>query len=130
MRIVLIGPPASGKGTQGDVLSERFGIPKISTGDMLRKALSEGTPLGKEAESYMSKGALVPDSVVIGLVDARLGEADAAKGFILDGFPRTQAQGSALNQLLAKKNTPLSAVIQLDVARGPVDRAGDAAANR
>ena len=117
MRIVLLGPPASGKGTQGDFLSKRFGIPKISTGDMLRKARAEGTPLGKEAERYMNLGKLVPDSVVIGLVEQRLNEPDAKKGFILDGFPRTVAQAEALSSLLEKRGTPLEACVQIEVPR-------------
>ena len=100
MRLILLGAPASGKGTQAAVLTEQFGVPKISTGDMLRAALKAGTPLGKEAERYMSSGGLVPDSVVIGLVEERLKEADAQKGFILDGFPRTVAQAEALDGLL------------------------------
>jgi adenylate kinase len=117
VRIVLLGAPASGKGTQADMLRERFGIPKISTGDMLRAALKAGTPLGKEAERFMSAGKLVPDSVVIGLVEERIAEPDAQAGFILDGFPRTVPQAEALAGLLAKRGTPLSAVIQIDVPR-------------
>src|SRR5688572_10767852 len=100
MRIVLIGAPASGKGTQAAVLGERLGIPKVSTGDMLRAALKAGTPLGKEAEGFMSSGRLVPDRVVIGLVEERTAQADAQKGFILDGFPRTVPQDDALGALL------------------------------
>ena len=96
MRIVLLGAPASGKGTQANELCRTFGVPKISTGDMLRAALAAGTPLGKEAERYMNAGQLVPDSVVIGLVEERTAEPDAASGFILDGIPRTVPQAQAL----------------------------------
>ena len=95
IRIVLVGPPASGKGTQANVLSEGYAVPKISTGDMLREAKAAGTALGKEAEKFMTAGKLVPDEVVIGLVDERLNAADAENGFILDGFPRTTAQAEA-----------------------------------
>lgn len=117
MRIVLVGPPASGKGTQAARLVERLGVPQISTGDMLRAARKAGTQLGREAETYMSAGKLVPDSVVIGLVDERLTAPDCQKGFILDGFPRTVPQGEALRALLDKKGTPLQAVLQIDVSR-------------
>jgi len=117
VRIILLGAPASGKGTQADKLGARFGVPKISTGDMLRAALKAGTPLGKEAEKFMSAGGLVPDSVVIGLVEERLAEPDARAGFILDGFPRTVPQAEALSGLLERLGTPLDGVIQIDVAR-------------
>ncbi len=117
MRIVLVGPPASGKGTQATVLSQRFSVPQISTGDMLRAARAAGTELGKKAEGYMNAGKLVPDQVVIGLVDERLGADDAARGFILDGFPRTVPQAEALESLLAERGTPLDAVVQIDVDR-------------
>lgn len=117
MRLVLVGAPASGKGTQANVLSEKFGVPKISTGDMLREARKAGTKLGREAEGYMNAGKLVPDEVVIGLVDERLEQPDAAKGFILDGFPRTVAQAEALAGLLERRGVTLDAVVQLDVDR-------------
>lgn len=117
MRLVLLGPPASGKGTQAAILRERLGVPQISTGDMLRAARRDGTALGKEAERFMSVGQLVPDSVVIGLVEERLAEADTAQGFILDGFPRTVPQAEALEALLAKLAQPLDAVLQIDVSR-------------
>lgn len=117
MRLVLLGPPASGKGTQANVLCQNFGVPKISTGDMLRLALKQGTTLGKEAEGYMKAGKLVPDSVVIGLVEERIGQPDAAKGFILDGFPRTVPQAEALAELLGRRGAPLDAVVQIDVDR-------------
>jgi len=117
VRIVLLGPPASGKGTQADVLSKRFGVPKISTGDMLRSARAEGTPLGKEADRYMQLGKLVPDSVVISLVDERLDQSDAQNGFILDGFPRTVPQAEALSELLDRRGTPLDAALFIEVPR-------------
>ncbi len=116
-RMVLVGPPASGKGTQGSVLSDALGIPKISTGDMLREARAAGTDLGKKAEEYMNSGKLVPDTLVIGLVDERLNADDAKKGFILDGFPRTMPQAEALEALLEKRSSPLTHVLQIDVAK-------------
>jgi adenylate kinase len=102
MRLILLGAPASGKGTQAAVLTEKFSVPKVSTGDMLRAALKDGTPLGKEAAEYMNAGKLVPDSVVIGLVEERLRLPDAKPGFILDGFPRTVPQAEALEELLKR----------------------------
>jgi adenylate kinase len=115
MRLVLVGAPASGKGTQAAVLGERLGVPKVSTGDMLRAALAQGTPLGKQAEGFMNAGKLVPDEVVIGLVEERIGQGDAQKGFILDGFPRTVPQDDALSTLLERRGSPLDAVVTLDV---------------
>lgn len=115
MRLVLLGPPGSGKGTQAAELVKRLSAPKISTGDMLRAALAQGTPLGREAKGYMDAGKLVPDSVVIGLVEERLKQADAKNGFILDGFPRNTAQADALGELLARIGQPLEKVVQLDV---------------
>jgi adenylate kinase len=115
MRIVLLGPPGSGKGTQAAVLGSRLGVPKISTGDMLRAATQAGTKLGVEAQGYMNAGKLVPDSVVIGLVEERLAEDDAKKGFLLDGFPRTTAQADALGALLERLSQPLDRVVQIDV---------------
>ena len=100
--LILLGAPGAGKGTQAQRLAARFGIPQVSTGDMLRAARREGTPLGKRAEEYMTKGQLVPDEVVIGLVEERLGKADAKPGFILDGFPRTIPQADALGVVLEK----------------------------
>ncbi|HTQ07558.1 MAG TPA: adenylate kinase [Polyangiaceae bacterium] len=115
MRLVLLGPPGSGKGTQADALIKRLTAPKISTGDMLRAALKAGTKLGLEAKSYMDAGKLVPDSVVIGLVEERLGQPDTKNGFILDGFPRTTTQADALGVLLERLGKPLQKVVQLDV---------------
>jgi adenylate kinase len=117
MRLILLGAPASGKGTQAAVLCEKFGVPKISTGDMLRAALAAGTELGKEADRFMKEGKLVPDSVVIGLVKERVSESDAKSGFILDGFPRTVPQADALEALLSSLGTPLEKVVQIDVSR-------------
>jgi adenylate kinase len=117
LRMVLVGPPASGKGTQADVLVEKFGIPKISTGDMLRAARAAGTALGKEAEIYMNSGRLVPDGVVIGLVDERLQNPDVASGFVLDGFPRTVPQAESLAAVLDRRQIPLDLVAQIDVPR-------------
>lgn len=117
MRIILVGPPASGKGTQAKLLCERWGIPQVSTGDMLRDAKKAGTPLGLQAAEYMAKGALVPDSVVIGLVGERLSAKDAEAGFLLDGFPRTVPQADALDALLEKKAIKLDHVVQIDVSR-------------
>jgi len=117
MRLILIGPPASGKGTQADLLTARLAIPKISTGDMLRAAKAAGTALGKEAEAFMTAGKLVPDSVVIGLVEERLGQSDTARGFILDGFPRTVPQAEALQALLERLSAPIDAVVKIAVPR-------------
>ena len=117
MRLILLGPPASGKGTQARLLAERLSIPTISTGDMLRAALAAGTALGKEAQGHMAAGRLVPDQVVIGLVDERLDQDDARSGCILDGFPRTVAQAEALGELLQRRGTKLDAVVLIDVPR-------------
>lgn len=117
MRIVFLGPPGSGKGTQSEALREKLGVPQISTGDMLRAARKAGTPLGREADGYMSAGKLVPDEVVIGLVEERVQNPDAAKGFILDGFPRTVPQAQALSELLKGLGKPLDRVVQIDVPR-------------
>lgn len=117
MRLVLLGPPASGKGTQARVLVERLGVPQLSTGDMLRAARSAGTPLGLEAGRYMAAGQLVPDGLVIELIRERLRQPDCAAGFILDGFPRTVAQAQALEAMLESQAVALDAVVQLDVPR-------------
>jgi adenylate kinase len=117
VRLVLLGPPGSGKGTQAAVLGDKLRIPKISTGDMLRAALEAGTKLGLEAKGYMNAGKLVPDEVVIGLVEERLAQPDASKGFILDGFPRTTAQADALGAVLEKLGRPLDCVLQIEVPK-------------
>ncbi len=115
MRLVLLGAPGAGKGTQAMKLIDKCGIPQISTGDILRKAVADGTPLGKEAKSYMDSGGLVPDTVVIGLVKERLAQDDCEKGYILDGFPRTTPQAEALDAELASMNTPLTDALSVDV---------------
>ncbi len=112
-RLLLIGPPGSGKGTQASRLSVAFGIPAISTGDIFRSNVAEGTPLGVQAKSYMDRGAYVPDSLTNELVLDRLAHEDAVGGFLLDGFPRTVAQVSTLDGLLESQSTALSAVVQL-----------------
>jgi adenylate kinase len=111
MRVVFIGPPGAGKGTQARQLGERWGVPQIATGDMLREALAAGTALGLEAKRHMDAGDLVPDTVMIGLVADRLAQPDARKGFVLDGFPRTVAQATALDRRLAEQGTPLDRVV-------------------
>jgi len=111
LRIVLLGPPGAGKGTQAQVLSKDLSIPHISTGDMLREALKAASPLGLKAKAYMEKGALVPDQIVIALVSERFSKSDARKGFILDGFPRTPEQAENLDQGLKKLEMPLDLVL-------------------
>ena len=113
MRLVLLGIPGAGKGTQGRLLAGRFGIPQVATGEILREAVKNGTPLGKAAKARMDQGLLVPDDVVIGIVEERLREPDAALGFILDGFPRTTAQAEALDAMLARAGTPLDRVLEI-----------------
>ena len=115
MRIILLGPPGAGKGTQAKDLVNKYGIPQISTGDILRKNLAEKTPLGLEAKKYMDKGELVPDSVVVGIVKERLKEADCKPGYILDGFPRTVPQAESLDAALADMKTPLDRVLSIEV---------------
>jgi adenylate kinase len=115
MRLILLGPPGSGKGTQAQRLVQRYGIVQLSTGDMLRAAVAAQTPVGIKAEGIMASGGLVPDEIVIGIISDRLDQPDAAKGFILDGFPRTVPQAEALDQLLKKKQMRLDAVIELRV---------------
>ncbi len=116
MRLILIGPPGAGKGTQAARLVERFGIPHISTGDMLRAAVKAGTDLGREAEGHMKSGGLVPDEVVIGMAIERIAEPDAKDGFMLDGFPRTRPQAEALDRALADAGVALDAVVLIEVA--------------
>ena len=115
MKLILLGPPGAGKGTQAKMLTERFGIPQISTGDMLRAAVKEGTPMGLQAKACMDAGALVPDEVVVGIVRERLQQADCAAGFILDGFPRTVPQAEALTATLDELGKELDAVLSLEV---------------
>jgi len=118
MRLVLLGPPGAGKGTQGDRLIERHGITRLSTGDMLRAAVKAETPVGLKAKDIMARGDLVSDEIVIAIIDDRLKEKDVQNGFILDGFPRTVAQAEALDKLLAAKGIKLDAVVELKVDEG------------
>lgn len=115
MRLVLLGAPGAGKGTQAKKLIEKYGIPQISTGDILRKAVADGTPLGKEAKIVMDKGELVPDSIVIGLVKERLAQDDCKKGYILDGFPRNTSQAETLDKVLSDMKAPLDVALSVDV---------------
>lgn len=117
MRVVFLGAPGVGKGTQADRIAAHFKALKISTGDLLREAVRNQTKLGLEAKSYMDQGKLVPDSVVIGLVRDKLAGSNGAKGFVLDGFPRTVAQAEALGQVLVEANTPLHRVVNFEVPR-------------
>ncbi|PAY05171.1 MULTISPECIES: adenylate kinase [Bradyrhizobium] len=115
MRLILLGPPGSGKGTQAQRLVHRHGIVQLSTGEMLRAAVAAGTPVGLQAKEIMANGGLVPDEVVVGIIADRIEEPDAKKGFILDGFPRTVPQAEALDELLRKKHLKLDAVVELRV---------------
>lgn len=115
MNIMLFGAPGAGKGTQAKFLIEKYGIPQISTGDILRAAIKEGTPMGMEAKKYMDEGKLVPDSTIIGIIKDRLSQEDCKKGFILDGFPRTLAQAEALEALMQEMGIKLDKVISLNV---------------
>ena len=115
MRLILLGPPGSGKGTQAQRLVQRYGIVQLSTGEMLRAAVAAQTPVGLKAKDVMASGGLVPDDVVIGIISDRIDQPDAANGFILDGFPRTVPQAEALDELLKKKHLKLDAVIELRV---------------
>jgi len=115
VNIILLGAPGSGKGTQSKILQEKLSVPQISTGDMLRAARQAHTPLGLKAEKFMNAGRLVPDEVVIGLIEDRLKQPDASAGFILDGFPRTMAQAESLQQMLQTMGKRLDAVVNLEV---------------
>lgn len=115
MRLVLVGPPGAGKGTQAEFISAHLSVPKISTGDIFRANVSQGTPLGKEAKKYMDAGDLVPDEITVGMVSDRLTDEDTAKGFLLDGFPRNVPQAQTLDELLLAADSPLDVVLELVV---------------
>jgi Adenylate kinase (EC 2.7.4.3) len=117
LNLLIMGPPGAGKGTQAEVLVKELQITHISTGDMFRNAIKEGTEMGKKAKEYMDRGELVPDEVVVGMVKDRLSQPDCAKGFLLDGFPRTLAQARALDETLQSMGIKLDGVINIDVPR-------------
>ena len=140
MRLVILGPPGAGKGTQAELISESLGIPHISTGDLFRANISQGTPIGLEAKKYLDAGNLVPSEITIDMVRARVAEPDAAKGFILDGFPRSTEQADALTHILDELDTKLDAVLSFGVdedvvvkrmlARGRADDTEEVIRNR
>jgi adenylate kinase len=140
VRLVFLGPPGAGKGTQAELLSESIGIPHISTGDLFRANISQGTPIGLEAKKYLDAGNLVPSQITVDMVRARVAEPDAAKGFILDGFPRSTEQADALTGILADLDTKLDAVLSFSVdedvvvkrmlARGRADDTEEVIRNR
>ena len=115
LNLIFLGPPGAGKGTQAQRLAKRFAIPQLSTGDILRRAVAEGTPLGKKAKGLMDAGQLVPDEIVNGIVDEALMKPEAQRGFLLDGFPRTVAQATALDEMLARRGRKIDYVISLEV---------------
>lgn len=140
MRLVILGPPGAGKGTQAELISESLGIPHISTGDLFRANISQGTPIGLAAKKYLDAGNLVPSEITIDMVRARVAEPDAAKGFILDGFPRSTDQADALTHILDELDTKLDAVLSFGVdedvvvkrmlARGRADDTEEVIRNR
>jgi adenylate kinase len=116
MYLLMLGPPGSGKGTQGKLLAQHLGVPQVSTGDLLRQAMKDGTPLGVEAKGFYDQGLLVPDEIIMGLIEEILASPPAAKGVLMDGFPRTIPQAEAVDQLLARKGAKVERVVLLDVA--------------
>jgi adenylate kinase len=122
LRVIFLGPPGAGKGTQAQALASEWGVPHVATGDMLREAVAAKTPLGLEAKRHMDSGGLVPDEVVIGLVGERLAQPDARAGVVLDGFPRTVAQAEALDALFARKGLSLDRVVYFNVSRAELLR--------
>ena len=115
MNIILLGPPGSGKGTQGKLLAERLGVPKIATGDLIRAAMRDSTPLGRQAKDYYDRGLLVPDEIILGLIAEVLGSPEARQGVVMDGFPRTIAQAEAVDRLLAERGTQVDRVLTFQV---------------
>ncbi len=115
MNIVLFGAPGAGKGTQGEILAHRIGVPKIATGDLLRAAVAVGTLLGKEAKRFMDRGSLVPDEIILGLIEEKLASEESARGVIMDGFPRTIAQAEAVDEFLALRDAGVDSVVAFDV---------------
>lgn len=115
MNLILLGPPGSGKGTQGKLLAERLGVPKIATGDLIRAAMRDGTPLGTQAKGYYDRGLLVPDEIILGLIEEVLASPEARQGVVMDGFPRTTAQGEAVDRLLAERGTQVDRVLNFEV---------------
>ncbi len=122
MRVIFLGPPGVGKGTQADFVAEKYGIPKLSTGDLLRESVANGTSLGTEAKGYMNRGELVPDAVVIGLVEEKLGSPDCQKGFLLDGFPRTVTQADQLSTYLTSRGEALDQVVYFSLSKDEIVR--------
>ncbi len=130
MNIILLGPPGAGKGTQGDILAGKAGLAKIATGDLLRAAVKAGTLLGQQAQSYMDRGSLVPDEIILGLIEEKLGSKEARQGVIMDGFPRTIAQAEAVDDFLSSRGDQIDSVIAFEIQdetliRRMIGRAGE-----